>query len=65
MFRNMYYLVLGVVLGTVLGFLICDDTKKKITKAIQNKAKRLSSCVQSSSEKAEEVINAVKSAVKR
>ncbi|WP_419241334.1 hypothetical protein [Cardinium endosymbiont of Nabis limbatus] len=64
MCRNIYYLVLGVVLGTILGFLVCDDTKKKITKAIQNKAKRLSGCVRSSSEKAEEVMDAVKNAVK-
>ena len=57
MFRNMYYLVLGVVLGTVLGFLVCDNTKKRIIKAIYNKANRLSSCVKASSEKAESAIN--------
>ncbi|CAH2559902.1 hypothetical protein [Cardinium endosymbiont of Oedothorax gibbosus] len=64
MFKNAYCLVLGVVLGSVLGFLVCDDTKKKITKAIHNKAKRLSGCVRSSSEKVEEAIHGVKSAVK-
>ena len=64
MFRNLYYLVLGMVLGAILGALVCDDTKKKIINAINNKAKRFSDCVKSSSEKAEEAINAVKSAVK-
>ncbi len=64
MFRNIYYLVLGLVLGALLGFLVCDETKKRITKAVQNKAKRLSGCIKSSSEKTEDAINAVKSVVK-
>ncbi|MGI2262340.1 hypothetical protein ACRRVA_03505 [Candidatus Cardinium hertigii] len=50
MFKNVYYLSLGVVLGAVLGILVCDDTKKKITKAIQGKAKKLSGCIKSLSE---------------
>lgn len=54
MFKNVHYLVFGVVLGAVLGFLVCDDTKKRIAKAIHNKAKRFSGCVKSSSEKVEE-----------
>ncbi|AXI23951.1 MAG: hypothetical protein V3581_01590 [Candidatus Cardinium sp.] len=64
MFRNVCYLVLGVVLGAILGFLVCDNTKKRILKAIQNRAKQLSGCVQSSSEKAADAINTVKNAVK-
>lgn len=57
MFRNMYYLVLGIVLGAVLGVLVCDDTKKRITQAIQNKAKRFSGCVKSSSKEPMGTVN--------
>ncbi|MGI2257188.1 hypothetical protein ACRRVD_01260 [Candidatus Cardinium hertigii] len=52
MFKNVYYLSLGVVLGAILGILVCDNTKKKITKAIQGKAKKLSGCIKSLSEEA-------------
>lgn len=64
MFRNVYYLVLGMVLGAVLGLLVCDDTKKRITKAVQSKAKQLSGSVKSSSKKSKEAVHAVKSAIK-
>lgn len=50
MFRNVYYLVLGVVLGALLGFFVCDETKKRITKAIQRRAKRLSRSIRSSTQ---------------
>ncbi len=53
-----------MLLGTVLGAFICDDTKKKITKAMQKKATQLSGCLKSSSEKAEEAIHTIKNAVK-
>ncbi|WP_342265277.1 hypothetical protein [Cardinium endosymbiont of Philonthus spinipes] len=64
MSKNVYYLGFGLVLGAILGVLVCDDTKKRVTKTIQNKAKQFSGCVQSSSKKAEEAIDAVKSTVK-
>lgn len=56
MFRNLYYLVLGVVLGAILGILVCDETKKRITKAIQNKANVLYGSCKSSSQKAAETV---------
>ncbi|CDG49636.1 hypothetical protein [Cardinium endosymbiont of Bemisia tabaci] len=57
MIKNVYYLSLGVVLGAILGSLVCDDTKKKITKAIQSKAKKLSGCIKSLSEETVHAIN--------
>ncbi|TDG95464.1 hypothetical protein [Cardinium endosymbiont of Culicoides punctatus] len=58
MFRNLYYLVLGIILGAILGILVCDETKKKITEAIRNKSKLLSGCCKSSSDKVVETVKA-------
>lgn len=45
--NNVYYLLVGVVLGAVLGILVCDETKKKLQRQLKDKAKKWSSCCKS------------------
>jgi len=39
MSRNAYYFLYGIVIGTILGILVSDETKKKWQEKIKNKAK--------------------------
>ena len=41
MSKNICSLILGVVVGAVLGVLICDETKKKVKRVLCEKAKAL------------------------
>ena len=41
MSKNICSLILGVVVGAILGVLICDETKKKVKRILCEKAKTL------------------------
>ena len=41
MSKNICSLILGVILGAALGVLVCDETKKKVKRALCDKAKEL------------------------
>ena len=44
MCKNIGYLLGGIVVGGILGILVCDETKKKWQKKMKNKADFLSDC---------------------
>lgn len=66
--NNVYYLLVGVVLGTVLGILVCDETKKRLQKQIKDKTKRWTGCCETASEAMEndvkDGVNKAKSGLK-
>ncbi|MDD9139874.1 MAG: hypothetical protein NQ127_02990 [Candidatus Cardinium sp.] len=55
-YRNLSYFIVGIlfgsVIGIILGVLVCDETKRAITKAVNNRAKLFAGDFKSSSEKA-------------
>ncbi|HLP34955.1 MAG TPA: YtxH domain-containing protein [Amoebophilaceae bacterium] len=66
--NNVYYLLVGVVLGAVLGILVCDETKKRLQKQIKDKTKLWTGGCETASEAMENNVkngvNKVKGTVK-